>query len=82
MMTKEENSPGKKLVSLTDPIGWKKLLFDESVYFPLQKAQFEDTFFYVPAKYDEWLTSAYGDYMTPPPVEKRTSKHNITEIIL
>lgn len=81
-MTKEEKGKGNKLVSLTDPIGWEKLLFDESVYFPLKKIKFEDEFFYVPAKCDEWLTSAYGDYMTPPPIEKRTSKHHITEIIL
>ena len=82
IMMKEEKTNGTKLVSLTDPIGWKKLLFDETVYFPLQKIKFEDMLFYVPAKYDEWLTSAYGDYMTPPPIEKRTSKHHITEIIL
>lgn len=32
---------------------------------------FEDTTFVGPEKYDEYLTSLYGDYMTPPPEGKR-----------
>lgn len=32
---------------------------------------FEDTQFYVEAHYNEILTALYGDYMTPPPVDKR-----------
>lgn len=32
---------------------------------------FEDTTFLGPEKYDEYLTNLYGDYMTPPPENKR-----------
>ena len=32
---------------------------------------FEDTQFYGVEKYDEYLTRIYGDYMTPPPEDKR-----------
>lgn len=33
---------------------------------------FEDTEIPIPEKYDEMLTSMYGDYMTPPPEDKRS----------
>ena len=32
----------------------------------------------VPCGWDALLTQVYGDYMTPPPVEKRSSTHNFT----
>lgn len=38
---------------------------------PLIKMPFEDTFTYVPKNYDQMLTDKYGDYMTPPPEDKR-----------
>ncbi len=31
----------------------------------------------VPKEYDKWLTQLYGDYMTPPPIEKQVSRHGI-----
>ena len=29
----------------------------------------------MPNNYDAYLTRVYGDYMTPPPIEKRPSHH-------
>lgn len=43
--------------------------FTETVLLP-----FEDGEFPVSAHYDELLTTLYGDYMTPTPVEKRGQK--------
>ncbi|WP_066804601.1 LicD family protein [Moraxella oblonga] len=37
---------------------------------------FEGKMYRVPEKYDEWLTSVYGDYMQLPPIEKRVSHHH------
>jgi len=37
--------------------------------------RFEDSEFQVLKNYDHWLRQIYGDYMTPPPVEKQTSVH-------
>lgn len=34
-------------------------------------AEFEGVPFKIPTEFDKYLTEAYGDYMTPPPVEER-----------
>lgn len=39
------------------------------------KAMFEGLEVIIPEKYDEYLTNLYGDYMTPPPVEKQVFRH-------
>lgn len=41
-----------------------------------KKFKFEDSEFWGPAGYDEYLTRTYGDYMTPPPLENQVSHHN------
>ena len=33
----------------------------------------------VPKNYNYILTRVYGDYMTPPPLKKRMSKHSICD---
>ena len=38
---------------------------------------FEDTLFSIPASFDKYLTSAYGDYMKLPPEGKRENRHQI-----
>lgn len=40
---------------------------------------FEDAMFPIPYMWDEYLTHFYGDYMTPPPKDKRYDRHNIVE---
>lgn len=39
------------------------------------KMSFEDIEILMPSNYHEYLTRAYGDYMTPPPIDKRDSHH-------
>lgn len=41
---------------------------------------FEDTTLPGPADADAYLTSLYGDYMTPPPESERENRHGITAI--
>lgn len=38
---------------------------------------FEDFSIRVPQNYDAYLTNMFGDYMTPPPVEKQVTHHNL-----
>lgn len=42
--------------------------------------EFENTRFPAIAHYHDWLTKAYGDYMTPPPEDQRESRHEIYKI--
>jgi lipopolysaccharide cholinephosphotransferase len=44
------------------------------------KMKFEDTYFSCPKNYDSYLTKIYGDYMTPPPEDKRSCGHHIIQI--
>ena len=42
----------------------------------LENHAFEDDFFPIPSEYHRILTDKYGDYMTPPPPDKRGG-HNL-----
>ena len=46
-----------------------------SFFASYQSVPFEDIEIRVPENYDGYLTDRYGDYMTPPPPEKRNSGH-------
>jgi len=48
---------------------------EETIFVP-----FEDIQVRIPKYYHEYLTHLYGDYMTPPPVEKRDDRHAFTFI--
>lgn len=50
----------------------KKEIFDE-----VMLHKFEDTAFYIPVAYHQRLQGVFGDYMTPPPISRRYSHHNI-----
>lgn len=50
----------------------RKEVFGKPVY-----KQFEDMMLPVPEKWDEYLAQMFGDYMTPPPVEKQVGLHLI-----
>lgn len=56
-------------------------MFLKSDLFPLQRVAFEDFEVFAPNNLDKYLTQLYGDYMTPPPVEKRFS-HSVQTISL
>lgn len=49
---------------------YKREWFGETV-----DLKFEDTVMPVPERYDEILTTAFGDYMTMPPEDQRKAKH-------
>lgn len=60
--------------------GWKKQLQPNNVYGKGTKVNFEDYKFNAPAQYDELLSSLYNNYMELPPLGKRHSGHELSEI--
>ena len=42
--------------------------------------KFEDSDFLVIQNYDSWLRQVYGDYMTPPPLDKQKSVHYFNNV--
>lgn len=46
--------------------------FKKEWIFPFINHKFENREFHIPLNYDKYLTQFYGDYLTPPPEEKRT----------
>lgn len=71
--TKEESDGITELCS--GPYYMKKKYpissFENALWLP-----FEDTKLPIPIGYDAYLKTAFGDYMTPPPVEKQVAHHD------
>ena len=64
---------GPKTVCVTQWAGkiFKREWFEDTIDQP-----FGNTTVKIPRDYDGYLTCLYGDYMTPPPVEKQVSDHH------
>jgi len=70
---------GSRYWQYEPPIRYRNLWTPEMV-FPLAKLHFEDGEFWGPADPDAYLRDYYGDYMTPPPPERRVSEHSVEAI--
>lgn len=57
-------------ISVKSP--FRKSLFDDIIEIDFENRKFKGF-----RGYDEYLTCAFGDYMTPPPINKRYSEHTI-----
>lgn len=55
-------------------------LFDKQLIRECIEHEFEGAMFPIPKEYDKILTIIYGDYMTLPPIEKRSFRHNAERI--
>ncbi len=54
----------------------KRRVYDKKWFEHIQMVPFEDTVIPIPNGFDELLKDNYGDYMTPPPEEKRVAHLN------
>ena len=54
----------------------EKEIAERSVFGNPKKMPFEGVFIYVPEDTHSYLSKMYGDYMTPPPVEKQKTHHD------
>lgn len=74
-----------KTLSLYEQTGgtpYGKWVMSREYFTELDILKFEDTFFWAPKLYNEYLKSAYGNYMELPPENKRSDKHKIIEVEL
>lgn len=67
-----------KLVHLSAIAGLNCTAMPHEVYEERILAPFESEMVYIPAQYDLFLRTVYGDYMTPPPKEKQVTQHTFT----
>ncbi len=64
------------MVNLASYYNYKKQTVPKSFYGKARYVKFEGYDMPVPQKSENLLTKIYGDYMTPPPLEKRIIKHH------
>lgn len=55
--------------------GKERDVFPKEIFEELVEVPFEDSTMKIPARYDEFLSVTYGDYMQAPPEDKRTTNH-------
>lgn len=72
---KYNNTNSKKVAVIPSFYGMREVV-NRNGFSGNKKIIFEKELFQVPEKYDEYLTSVYGNYMELPPVEKRIEPHN------
>ena len=71
----------KFITSFASIYGWKKQAVPNEVYGNGTELRFEGKRFFAPAQYNMLLKQLFGDYMTLPPIEKRTG-HELVEVDL
>ena len=67
--------PTKYMGGYNDLFHLLNLKYTNKLFNSILKAPFEDTTLPITAEYDSYLTTQYGDYMTPPPENERTPQH-------
>lgn len=65
------------ICSMASQYAYSKQCMPREVYGEPVLLSFENRMYYAPAKYKDYLTRIYGDYMELPPVEKRMKNHEI-----
>lgn len=78
---KYANFTSTAVMEIMTPYG-KKSIIDTNLFGEVLLVPFEDTYMPVPAAYDQILTQIYGDYMVPPPIEKRITHHTYCAYVL
>ena len=60
----------------------KKDTFDAKLYSELEEHLFEERVTWIPKRYDEFLSTIYGDYMKLAPESERNTRHTLSELQL
>ncbi len=70
----------KRVVTVGGSYGYVKETIERKWLDDTVELDFEDTKLAVPADYISYLEYFYGDYMTPPPEDKRFNRHELVEL--
>lgn len=65
----------RNVSAFADPYDANYFAADRRIFEQLEPVEFEGRHYPAPARYDEWLTVLYGNYMQLPPIEKRVRQH-------
>ena len=79
LSTKDANKEANFIVNYASSYGLPKEIFPSCTFNDGVCFDFEGIKIRVPKNYNYILTRVYGDYMTPPPLKKRMSKHSICD---
>lgn len=75
-----QDDSDRNIVDYGGAWGYWKERYESNWFDEMKYVDFEGYKFPIPVKYHEYLTHLYGDYMTPPPVDKRVDRHRICHI--
>ncbi|KRF05091.1 hypothetical protein ASH00_11660 [Arthrobacter sp. Soil782] len=75
-------TPTSRMTAFGGSYGYYKEAIQSSWSRELERITFGDLKLPAFKRYDDYLTSLYGNYMVPPPVESRVSRHDLIELIL
>lgn len=75
-----ENQNTKRVAAMGGAYGYTKESVERKWFNETVELPFEDITLSAPKAYTEYLTYFYGDYMTPPPEDKRFNRHGAVEL--
>lgn len=76
----DRNKTPEKIVNIGGAYGYDKETIRREWVDSTVELPFEDFTVAAPAGYKEYLEYFYGDYMTPPPEDKRYNRHSVTKV--
>lgn len=79
-ITRYNNSKTEGIVNIGGAYGYKKETIKADWVRDTVEIPFEDMTISAPVDYIKYLETFYGDYMTPPPEDKRYNRHSVTEL--
>ena len=79
-MMKYNSLQTEKITAFGGAYGYDKETIEKEWVRNTIQIEFENTMLPAPALYDKYLTYFYGEYMTPPPENKRYNRHMIIDV--
>ena len=79
-ITKYNGKQSEDIVNIGGAYGYKKETIKAQWVKETVEIPFEDMTISAPVDYIKYLETFYGDYMTPPPEDKRYNRHSVTKL--